>query len=104
MAREIGRQPALRRYGLTELVPEPGPHDRTALESLVRDTVGSYGHLAGTCAIGGAGAVDAELRVHGTSNLPVADASVIPTLPRVAPSATVQAIGWRASELIGRGL
>jgi choline dehydrogenase len=37
-------------------------------------------HPVGTCALGTV--VDAELRVHGVAGLRVADASVIPRVPR----------------------
>ena len=50
------------------------------------------------------GVVDERLRVHGTANLRVADASIIPTLPQVAPSVLAQLIGWRGAELLAEDL
>jgi choline dehydrogenase len=62
----------------------------------------SYGHPVGTCALGTgpSAVVDPSLRVRGIHNLRVADASVLPRIPAVAPSVTVQMIGWRAAELL----
>lgn len=105
IARDIGGQPALRPYGLTELVPGPEARSSGALEGFIRQAAATYAHPVGTCALGttGLSVVDAALRVRGTSNLRIADASIIPAIPGVAPSAAVQMIGWRAAELILAG-
>jgi choline dehydrogenase len=102
IARTIAKQSALAPYGLTELVPGTDVRSAEALEEFVRNTATTYGHPVGTCAMGTheLSVVDPDLRVRGTSNLRIADASVIPTIPGVAPSATVQLIGWRAAEMI----
>jgi len=102
VARNIGEQPSLTSYGLTEFLPGPDLEGKDALEEFVRQNATTYAHPVGTCAmgIGDLSVVDAALKVHGTSNLRIADASVIPTIPGAAPSATVQMIGWRAAELI----
>jgi len=59
------------------------PHDLEAPDAvaaaLERGTI-SYGHMVGTCPMGPV--LDAECRVHGIPNLRVADASVMPTIPR----------------------
>ena len=44
-----------------------------------RNTI-SYFHMVGTCPMGPV--LDADCRVHGIANLRVADASVMPTIPR----------------------
>ncbi len=102
LVRRIGEQPSLERYGLTEFLPGPDVDDRDSLEEFVRATAGTYQHLVGTCAIGSGelSVVDFKLCVRSIDNLRIADASVIPTIPGAAPSATIQMIGWRAAELI----
>jgi predicted dehydrogenase (TIGR03970 family) len=59
---------------------------------------GTSQHLAGSAPIGGV--VDAQLRVHGVSNLTVADGSVLPTPLSRGPHATIAMIGHRAADLI----
>jgi choline dehydrogenase len=55
-------------------------------------------HPVGTCAIGPV--VDAELRVHGVAGLRVADAAVLPTVPRGNTNAPTIAIAERAADLV----
>ena len=58
-------------------------HDLSApnavTEALKKNTV-SYGHMVGTCPMGKV--LDADCRVYGFENLRLADASVMPTIPR----------------------
>lgn len=98
IVRRLADADALSSFGLTELSPGSG----TDLETYVRQAAGTYFHPVGTCHLGDdPGTVtDQELRVHGTTNLRVADASVIPRIPTAAPSVTCQLIGWRAAELL----
>jgi choline dehydrogenase len=69
----------------------------------------SLHHYAGTCRMGplltgdDTNVVDAALRVHGIAGLRVADASVMPELPRVHPNATVMMIAEKAALLIKAG-
>ncbi len=46
------------------------------------------------------GVVDSELRVHGTRNLRVCDASVLPLIPRGNVLSTVYAVAERGADLI----
>lgn len=107
IVRELAIQPALASYDLQEVLPGPAHIDPAALRRVVREHAISYAHHAGTCAMStqrSPGVVDDRLRVHGTTNLRVADASVIPTLPQVAPSVLAQMIGWRGAELLAEDL
>jgi choline dehydrogenase/5-(hydroxymethyl)furfural/furfural oxidase len=56
-------------------------------------------HAAGTCRMGEGGVVDERLRVVGYDGLRVADASVVPVLPRAHPMLTCALIGERLVEL-----
>jgi choline dehydrogenase len=73
-------------------------------EEFVRANCSSFFHPCGTAAMGAAaddGAVtDAALRVFGVSGLRIADASVIPVIPRCNLQAPVVAIAERAADLI----
>ena len=62
-------------------------------------------HPCGTCAMASAdlgGVVDGSLRVRGTRNLRVCDASVFPIIPRGNILSTVYAVAERGAELISR--
>jgi choline dehydrogenase len=62
----------------------------------------SLHHAAGTCRMGPGEdcVVDAALRVRGVAGLRVADAGIMPIIPRAHPNATVMAIAERAARLI----
>ena len=70
----------------------------TDLERYVRENVRGYYHPVGTCAIGSV--VDGQLRVPGVESLYVADASVMPTIPRANTHLTALAIAERAATWI----
>lgn len=62
-------------------------------------------HAVGTCRMGLSSddsVVDTALRVHGIAGLRVADASVMPVIPRAHPNATVTVIAEEAARLIGQ--
>lgn len=62
----------------------------------------TYFHYAGTCRIGtdAMAVVDPDLTVRGVAGLPVADASVMPSIPSANTNATILAIAERAASLI----
>jgi choline dehydrogenase len=62
----------------------------------------SLHHAAGTCRMGlpDVGVVNSALQVYGVAGLRVADASVMPLLPRAHPGATVMMIAEKAARLI----
>lgn len=78
--------------------------DDDALRAYLHATVGPWYHASGTCRLGANPAdgavVDAGLRVHGTEGLFVADASVIPVIPRAATNLTVIAIAEKAADIL----
>ncbi|KAL9654958.1 hypothetical protein ABK040_008748 [Willaertia magna] len=60
-------------------------------------------HPVGTCRMSNSikrGVVNEEFKVHNVDNLRVVDASVLPSIPRANPQATLVMIGEVASELI----
>lgn len=93
LARSLAAQPSLRRLLAAETAPGPEP-----VEPYVRATMRNYFHPAGTCGIGRV--VDARGRVLGVDGLVVADASVMPTIPRANTNLTTVAIAERLAETI----
>ncbi|KAK7727262.1 hypothetical protein SLS63_007313 [Diaporthe eres] len=73
-----------------------------------KEAIRKYGatnyHPCGTCAMARAdlgGVVDGELRVYGTSNLRVCDASIFPIIPRGNILTTVYAVAESGADMIG---
>jgi choline dehydrogenase len=78
--------------------------DDSALRAYVHATLGPWYHASGTCRMGpspSAGAVvGPDLTVHGTQGLYVADASVMPVIPRAATNLTVLAVAEKAADIL----
>jgi choline dehydrogenase-like flavoprotein len=66
--------------------------------------LGDYVHAAGTCRLGRPddplAVVDPQARVIGVDGLYVADASIMPTVPRANPHLACVAVGERVAELL----
>jgi choline dehydrogenase len=88
-----------------ELAPGPDLEDGE-LQAYARRWVGGYWHPVGTCRMGPETDVDAVVdgdgRVHGFANLFVADASVMPTIPRANTHLPVLAVAERIAEGLRR--
>lgn len=73
------------------------------VKSAIREYGATNYHPCGTCAMmseADHGVVDGNLRVYGTSNLRVCDASVFPIIPRGNILTTVYAVAEKAAEII----
>jgi choline dehydrogenase len=95
----------LAQAGRTCLVVEAGGSDaRSAGEiaAFIRATAHTIYHPVGTCRMGSdsSSVVDADLRVRGVDRLWIADASVMPAIPRGHPNAVIAAIADRGARLI----
>jgi choline dehydrogenase len=64
----------------------------------IDSTLGIYFHPVGTCAVGSV--VDSDGRVRGVESLYVADASVMPSIPRANTHLTTLAIAEKLAETI----
>lgn len=104
--RRIGAQAALAEdWGANELYPGPAIGDGEDLVNYVRDTVATYHHQVGTCAMGtGAEAVvSPRLNVHGIDGLRVADASIMPRVTTGNTNAPAVLIGELAAKFVLAG-
>ena len=99
LAREIGSQPALKRYLLDETFPGVDARSDSELLDYAKGTGLTVYHPVGTCRMGkpGDSVVDTQLRVHGLSGLRIADASIMPTMPSSNTNAPCIMIGERAA-------
>jgi choline dehydrogenase len=95
LARRIADAEPLRSLLAGELRPGEQP-----VEAYVHESVRGYFHPAGTCAMGSV--VDERGRVLGLEGLVIADASIMPTIPRANTNLTTAAIAERiATSLAG---
>jgi len=92
--RELAAQPAIAAFAAAEARPGPG----VPAERHVRETARGFFHPTGTCAIGRV--VDARGRVLGVDGLVVADASIMPTIPRANTNLSTAAVAERLAETI----
>jgi choline dehydrogenase len=103
LCQDIGRRPALRdRWGARELYPASLSARAAQARDYVRETVVTYHHQSGTCAMGRHedAVVDQDLRVHGLTGLTIADASVMPLVPTGNTNAPTAMIAERAADLL----
>lgn len=100
----IFASPALARFVKADRTPSDIPGDDAGWEAHVRARTGISYHPVGTCRMGGdaRSVVTPTLAVRGVDGLRVADASVIPLLPRVNTNASAIMIGERVAEFAGR--
>jgi choline dehydrogenase len=101
-SRAIGVAAGLSEWCKGEIARIPG--GKVELTEFIAQNVGSYWHPVGTCAMGvdREAVVDPSLCVHGTTNLRVADASVMPTITSGNTNAPTIAIAERAVQMIIR--
>jgi choline dehydrogenase-like flavoprotein len=75
------------------------------LDAWARTVIRDTAHASSGCAIGGpddpAATVDLQCRVRGVDNLWVADASVVPTVPRANTHLTAIMVGERVADWVG---
>jgi choline dehydrogenase len=107
IARELARQPELARLLDGELSPRAGL-SRDELSDYIRGYATDGYHPVGSCAMGPASdpmaVVDAQGKVHGLDGLYIADASIMPTVPRANTNVPTVVIGEKiAADLLASG-
>ena len=102
MARSVMAQPAMQRYGATEILPGAATVSDAELLAFARATGHTQYHPTCTCRIGtdAMAVVDPELKVHGIEGLRVVDASVMPAVTSGNTNAPTIMIAEKASDII----
>ena len=104
LARKIAGQPALKDIVARELSPGANVQTDEEIADYISTTHNTVYHPVGTVRMGSdddeMSPLDPELRVKGTKNLRVADASVMPQIVAINPNITCYVIGERAAQLI----
>ncbi len=101
--RTLSQTPTMRRLVAEEIEPGPDVRDEDGLLAHIRNRGGSVFHPCGTCRMGpddGGNVVDHSLRVHGTANLRVVDASIFPAIPSGNTNAPAVMVGEKASAVM----
>ena len=102
LARRLLATSALGPHVRAELIPGPAARSDDELVEVLRAKAHTLYHPVGTCALGTV--VDPELRVRGVGGLRVADASVIPRIPRGHTNWPTVMVAEKAADLLrGRG-
>jgi choline dehydrogenase len=104
-ARDLLRQPLLRKYLGEEIFPGHSCSSEEDIINVCRQFGAQACDYAGTCRMGqdSMAVVDPMLRVRGVSGLRVVDCSIMPTLVSGNTNGPVMAIAWRAADLILTG-
>jgi choline dehydrogenase-like flavoprotein len=81
--------------------------DLGKVQELCKELALSMYHVSGSCAMmprEDGGVVDSHLRVYGSANIRVVDASIFPLVPRGNIQATVFAVAEKAADIIKEDL
>lgn len=103
IARQIAKKQPLDAIITDEHAPGRAiPDDDASILDWARNTATTIYHPTGTCKMGSdpMAVVDHRLKVHGTDNLRVADASIMPTITSGNTNAPTIMIGEKASDMI----
>jgi choline dehydrogenase-like flavoprotein len=102
LAREIAAADALSPWRKREVAPGSEIEDEAGLREYIESACSSWYHGVGTCRMGidGDSVVGPDLRVHGSSGLRVADASVMPEIVSCNTNGAATIIGWHAADLV----
>lgn len=102
LAQSILKQPDFKPLNGDEILPGPNVSTENEYEEYVRNYAATVFHPVGTCKMGTdrMSVVDPELKVHGMTNLRIADASIMPKLISGNTNAPCIMIGERAAEFI----
>ena len=98
--RTIGNSKPMQEFAQREVMP--GPLSEPDMEQYVRNAARTFYHQSCTAKMGTdeMSVVDGALRVYGSSNLRIADASIMPRITTGNTMAPCVAIGERASDLL----
>lgn len=103
LIRNLMQSPALKAITNSELKPGLSVNDDVSMLQFFRENSGSIYHLCGTCVMGPeqkSAVVDDQLKVHGTKNLRVVDASIFPNITSGNINAPVMMVAEKGAEMI----
>ncbi|KAG6816737.1 hypothetical protein H0H87_003437, partial [Tephrocybe sp. NHM501043] len=99
---QIVATPPISNYIVAPIAPAAGVTSIEDLSEYIKEQAGYTNHIIGTALLAPrekGGVVDPNLKVYGTKNVYVVDASVIPLQPSAHTQATVYALAEHAAEL-----
>lgn len=104
LVRRMAKLPPLDHAIRREIVPGQLLDSEAERTRFIRSRAAGYAHSVGTCRMGpsaeGGDVVDPNGLVYGTENVFVADASIIPEIPRANTNLTCMLIGRKLAELV----
>jgi choline dehydrogenase len=102
LSRRLGQGRALDEFREEEVMPGPQATSDADLVAHIRERAATLYHPTSTCRMGSdrMAVVDDQLRVHGVAGLRVADASVMPRVPRGNTNAPAIMVGEKAADLV----
>ncbi|MGX6448691.1 GMC family oxidoreductase, partial [Patulibacter sp. S7RM1-6] len=104
LLRELAGRPALARLLGRELTPGPAAASREELRAHLLRTIDNYWHPVGTCRMGPDGdplaVCDHRGRVRGLEGCVVADAALMPVVPRATTAMPITVVGERVAQLL----
>jgi choline dehydrogenase len=104
LARDMADQPALFSLLGKEILPSTSAATRTEVEAFIRANCLHYFHPVGTCRMGPASdpsaVVDSRGKIYGLDNAYVADASIMPVIPRANTNIPALVVGERIARWI----
>ncbi|RPA72823.1 glucose-methanol-choline oxidoreductase-like protein [Ascobolus immersus RN42] len=102
--RKLQATKTLQAFGSIVVFPGPEVETDEQIREWVRATAWpSFAHMSGTAAMLArtlGGVVDSKLKVYGTTNLRVVDASIMPLVPSTHIQSTVYAVAEKAADII----
>ncbi len=102
LARSIATTAPLAQLNGGEIFPGEAMQSDAQLQAALQTNLQTVYHPVGTCRMGSdrGAVVDSQLRVQGCANLWIADASVMPVIPRGHPNAVVAMLAQRGADWI----
>ena len=101
MTRALGAAEAFDDWNGGEFFPGVEVESDAEISGYIKETISTWFHPVGTCGIGSV--VDGDGRVLGFENLVVADASIMPTIPRANTNVSVAAVAERIADRMRAG-
>jgi choline dehydrogenase len=100
LSRRLFAAPSFAKYHAAEVAPGPDVRSDEELARYIRRAASTVHHPCASCAMGPAGVVDPQLRVHGLRGLRIVDASVFPSIVGGNTNAPVVMVAEKAADMM----